>query len=176
MIATSGVGTTILNFELDQTKLLLAINTPDHIGAIVRIHTELDEALIHVVKAMVPPPIPSLNYAKDRIECMVRMGLPELRVTPAIIINRVRNRFVHKNQQSFEAKDVSKLYEAVAKLYGGRDFSNFVFVHRKRDSDRELPYADMDTKEKFCFLGFLAIAGVAAIENDFEPGTFKRIA
>jgi hypothetical protein len=34
----------------------------------------------------------------------------------------------------------------------------------------------MDNKEKFCLLGFAAIAAIAAIENDFEPGTFRRIA
>jgi hypothetical protein len=61
----------------------------------VRIHTELDEVLKHVGKAMVPAPIPPLNYVQQRIECMVTMGLPTLRVTPATIINRVRNSFVH---------------------------------------------------------------------------------
>jgi hypothetical protein len=169
--------TTVLKIDFDTPKLLLAMRTPDHIGAIVRIHTELDEVLKHIAKAMAPPPIPPLQYASERIKYLVSMGLPEIRIAPASIINTVRNNFAHNNKQAFEAKDVSKLQRAIADLYDGREIGpGFEFVHRKKDSDHTLRYDDMDDKEKFCFLGFAAIAGVAAIEVDFAPGSFKQIA
>jgi hypothetical protein len=168
-------GTTVLNLDFDTPKLLLAMATLDHIGAIVRIHTELDEVLKHVVKAMVPPPVPPLRYASERIECLVSRGLPKLRVAPASIINTVRNNFAHNNKQAFKAKDVSKLQRAIATLYGREITPDFVFIHRRKDSDHSLRYGDMDDKERFCFLGFSAIAAVAAIENDFAHGTFERI-
>jgi hypothetical protein len=170
-------GTTVLKFDFDFQKFLLAMSTPDHIGAIMRIHTELDEVLKHVVKAMVPPPIPPLQYASERMDFLVNMGLPKIRVAPAAIINTVRNNFAHNSKQEFKAKDVGKLYRAVVTLYDERAIGpDFVFVHRRKESHRELRYGDMDDKEKFCFLGFLAIAAVAAVENDFAAGTFRRIA
>ncbi len=177
IVVMSDGGHTVLKFDFDTAKLLLAMRTPDPIGAIVRIHTELDEALKHIVKVMVPPPIPPLQYASERIEYLVSVGLPRLRVAPASIINTVRNNFAHSNKQVFKAKDVSKLQCAVTKLYNGREVgSGFEFVRREKDADHTLRYDDMDDKEKFCFLGFAAIAAVAAIEVDFAPGSFKRIA
>jgi hypothetical protein len=32
----------------------------------------------------------------------------------------------------------------------------------------------MSLKEKFCLLGYLALAGVATIENDFEKVSFNQ--
>jgi len=170
-----GGGSITLKYEMDRAKLLLAMNTPDPIGAIIRIQTELDEVLKHTIKSMVSPPIPRLQYASERIECLVANGLPRLRVAPASIINTVRNNFAHNNKQAFKPRDVNKLQQAVTKLYGGLNFENFVFIHRKKDSDIELRYADMDHKQRFCLLGFAAIAAVAAIEIEFSPGTFKRL-
>lgn len=44
------------NFDVDAKRLFRAMETDDDIGAVIRVHFEIDRALTHVIGAMIPNP------------------------------------------------------------------------------------------------------------------------
>lgn len=155
--------------------MMRAMNTPDDIGAIVRLHNELDDTFKHVLDTMLPSGKPHKHrYLNDRIIALRDAGLVEVRLAPAAVINSVRNKFAHSNKEQFQSSDVVKLAAAVEALYGGRKITDhFEIIDNRKGFERRWRFGDMNDKERFCFYGFMAIAGAAAIENDFEPETLN---
>jgi hypothetical protein len=168
--------TVVFNFEVDTAKLMRAIDTDDDVGAIVRLQFELDRALEHIVRVMVPD-CKQLNhrYMDQRIRFLLSLGLPDIRVAPARVINNVRNSFAHREQDSFSTDDVARLHDAVAALTGTAIPTDFALINKKTDAYREWRYVEMTLKQKFCLLGFISLSGVATIENDFAKVAFTAV-
>ncbi|MGY8635816.1 hypothetical protein RAD15_25425 [Bradyrhizobium sp. 14AA] len=167
--------TTTFNFPVDTARMLRAIDTPDDIGAVVRLHFEIDRALEHIVTTMVPAAQHLQHRFMDqRIRFLRALGLPEVRIEPAKVLNTIRNDFAHREKESLTAGDVDALEEPVSKLLGRRIPTHFALEHRRRDGTRrEWIYEQMSCKEKFCMLGFFALSGIATIENDFSKIAFS---
>lgn len=151
--------------------------TPDDIGAIIRVHYEIDQALQHVIGTLIPfPKRLKLRYMKQRIELLLALGMPEVRLQPAEIVNHIRNDFAHRDKETFLAEDVTGLHEAIVALYGREIPPTFAMLHRKDDgSTQEWRYCDMNLKEKFCFLGSFALGGVATIQTDFHKIAIRQV-
>jgi len=156
------------NFDVNSQRLLRAIETEDDIGAVIRLHFEIDRAYEHVVKTLIPD-VAQLKhrYMDERIRFLLAIGLPSIRVEPARVINGIRNKFAHDEKEAFSTADIERLSLAVEAMIGKQIPSNFALISKKQDSYREWRYGDMSLKEKFCFLGYLTLSGVATIENDF---------
>ncbi|OYU90128.1 MAG: hypothetical protein CFE29_14105 [Bradyrhizobiaceae bacterium PARB1] len=167
--------TTVLKFDLDYERMMRAMTTPDDIGAVMRVHSELDATFKHVVDTMLPSGRPHKHqYLSERINRLREAGLVEIRLAPAAVINAVRNKFAHHDKEQFQTRDVVKLAAAVEALYGGRKIpDHFEILDNRKGFERRWRFGDMNDKERFVFYGFMAIAGAAAIENDFEPETLK---
>jgi hypothetical protein len=166
---------TTFNFEPDASRLVQAIETPDEIGAVIRIHFEIDRALEHIVDAMVPAASHLRHqYMESRIRFLFALGMPEIRLAPAKIINEIRNKFAHHEKDGISPSDITKLSAAVNALLGKEIPTHFAVRDKRASADKEWVYGDMSLKEKFCLLGYLALAGVATIENDFEKVSFNQ--
>lgn len=161
---------TVFNFPVDTKRMMRAIDTPDDIGAVVRIHFELDRALEHVINAMVPrAKILTHRFMSQRIMFLSALGLPPARVEPARVINAIRNDFAHREKETLEAKDIKSLEVAIVGLLRKNIPTHFALYNKKDDEvRREWRYGEMTLKEQFCLLGFFAVSGVATIENDFK--------
>ncbi len=159
----------VFNFKVDSGRLRRAIETPDNIGAVIRLHFEIDRALDHIVSVMVPAP-QHINhqYLEQRIRFLLSLGIPEIRLIPARIINRIRNDFAHREKDEFLDADIAVLSEAIEALLGNSIPTNFALINKQNGGEREWRYGEMNSKEKFCFLSYFALSGIATIENDFE--------
>jgi hypothetical protein len=166
---------TEFNFPVDTARMMRAIDTPDDIGAVVRMHFEIDRALEHVVRAMVPA-VKHLGhrYMDQRIRFLQALGLPDIRIEPARVINKIRNDFAHREKEALTESDVSALEEPVSRLLSRQIPTHFALQHNMKDgSRREWVYKTMSSKERFCMLGFFTLSGVATIENDFNKIAFS---
>jgi hypothetical protein len=168
---------TVFNFDVDSGRIMRAMYTEDDIGAVIRIHFEIDRALDHIVKTMVPASNKMrLPYTGNKVDFLLALGLPELRIAPVLIINKIRNKFAHKEKEEIVLSDTVDLLRAIETMYDRKIPENFHTIHQKKDgSRREWRFGEMSPKEKFCFLGSLALTGVAAIESDFEKVSFKLL-
>ncbi len=151
-----------------------AIDTPDDIGAVVRIHFEIDRALTHIIETMVPnPSVLRHHYMSQRLSYLESLGLPTDRLAPARAINVLRNKFAHKEKEHIQAADIDELERAIVNLLGRPIPSNFALRHKSfRAPPREWRYDTMSPKEKFCLLGFFSLSGIATIEHDFQRLAF----
>jgi len=108
---------TVFSFEVDVARMMRAIDTPDDIGAVVRMHFEIDRALEHIVDAMVPAAKHLRHrFMDERIRFLQALGLPDVRLQPARTINTVRNDFAHREKENLEQADVDALEGPVSKL------------------------------------------------------------
>lgn len=166
-----------LNFDINTGKLMRAMTADDDIGAIVRLHLEIDRALVHIIKAMVPAPEHfRMRFTGQRINFLRALGLPNLRLEPVSVINSVRNKFAHEDRETILEADVLNLKQAVEALYARKLPDTFeVRYHKKDGSERRWVYREMNHKERFCFLGSLALAGLAAVEKEFAPIAFRQL-
>lgn len=147
------------------------MQTDDEIGAMIRVHYELDRALRFVVEAMVPSSkCLKLNYTSQRINLLIALGMPEIRLKPTKIVNAIRNDFAHREKEAFVDDDVSSLHHAIERVYARPIPATFrLDFHSKIEGEsRSWIYGDMNLKEKFCFLGSLTLASIATIPNQFE--------
>ncbi|MGY3618405.1 hypothetical protein [Bradyrhizobium sp. USDA 10063] len=163
------------NFPIDTGRMIRAIDTPDDIGAVVRLHFEIDRALEHIVNAMVPAPQHLQHrFTGQRIKFLQALGLPYVRIEPAIVINTIRNDFAHREKEALTASDVAILEEPVSRLLAPQQISPHLTIqHEKKDgSRREWVYGTMSPKEKFCMLGIFAVSGIATIESHFRKVSF----
>lgn len=123
---------TTFNFNVDSARMIRAIDTPDDIGAVVPLQFEIDRALAHIVGAMVPA-AQHLNhrYMDERIRFLLSLGMPEIRLQPARVINTIRNKFAHREKESLNQSDIALLEEPVGKLLGGSVPTHFALRHNK---------------------------------------------
>jgi hypothetical protein len=164
------------NFPLDTSRLTRAIDTADDIGAVIRIHFEIDRALEHIITAMIPNASALRHrYMGQRIAFLRALGLHEVRLLPVTIINEIRNKFAHHEKEGVSASDIARLHDSITALFGKEIPTHFGLLHKKSDTVREWVYGEMTLKEKFCFLGYFALAGIAAIENEYEKIRFNKI-
>lgn len=156
------------NYAVDSARMMRAMDTEDDIGAVIRLHFEIDRALEHVVGAIIPNPEQlSHRYMDQRIRFLGALGLPEVRIAPARIMNEIRNRFAHKEKETLVDLDIIQLQKAVEALLGNVIPSHFALINNKKGSQREWRFGEMNLKQKFCLLGYMTLAGIATIENDF---------
>ncbi|QND70826.1 hypothetical protein [Tardiphaga robiniae] len=99
--------------------------------------------------------------------------MPEVRVKPARLINNLRNKFAHRDKEDFQHQDIVDLQKAIEDMIAKPIPSHFAIVNKSEDSSREWQFEKMSLKEKFCLMGFLALASIATIENDFKKLCFK---
>jgi|SRR5882757_4382574 len=160
----------IFNFPVDTARMMRAVETPDDIGAVVRIHFEIDRALEHIVNVMVPAAKHlGHRFMDQRIKFLLSLGLPEERVQPARVLNIIRNDFAHREKEALGQSDVDSLEGPVVKMLGQSIPADFALRHNKEDgSQRGWMYGKMSYKEKFCMLGFFTLSGIATIENHFS--------
>ncbi|MDR6303055.1 hypothetical protein GGQ85_000736 [Nitrobacter vulgaris] len=168
---------TVFNFDVDSGRIMRAMYTEDDIGAVIRIHFEIDRALDHIVRTMVPSSnTMKLPYTSSKVDFLLALGLPNLRITPVLIINSIRNKFAHREKEAIVLSDTVDLLRAIETMYDRKIPESFQVIHQKKDGSRcEWRFGEMSPKEKFCFLGSLALAGVAMIESDFEKVSFKSL-
>lgn len=167
---------TTFSFNVDSSRMMRAIETPDDIGAVIRIHFEIDRALTHVVERSVPDASElRLQYPDQRIRLLLALGVPAVRLEPVRIVNKVRNSFAHKEgKERILDEDVSELEAATCRLLGKKKIpSHFALVKKSDGSEKVWVHSEMSGKEKFCLSGFFALTGVATIENDFGTAGFK---
>lgn len=166
--------TTTFNFAVDTTRMIRAIDTPDDIGAVVRLHFEIDRALEHVVNVMVPAAQHLQHrFMEQRIRFLQALGMPNVRIQPARVINTIRNNFAHREKEALSPQDVTTLEGPVSELLGRNIPTHFALQHKKKDgSRRDWVYETMSPKEQFCMLGFFTLSGIATIENDFRKLAF----
>jgi len=135
------------NFPVDTGRMIRAMETDDDVGAIVRLHFEVDRALAHVISAMIPNAEHlNHNYMEQRIRFLSALGLPETRIHPARILNEIRNRFAHKEKEIFVPQDISRLRDAVETLYQRKIPDHFVLAMNRKDLHQEWKFGDMDLR------------------------------
>lgn len=161
------------NFDVDTARLKRAMDTSDDIGAVVRIHFEIERALEHVISAMIPDaPVLKHRYMSDRIRFLLALGIPKVRTTPAKIINDIRNEFAHRAKEDISSSDVARLADSITNLLGQEIVDDFEILHT--NTQQKWRYGEMSLKEQFCCLGFIALVKVASIENDFGKIRFAQ--
>jgi hypothetical protein len=160
------------NFVVDTRRMMRAIDTDDDIGAVIRVHFEIDRALSHVIARLVPKPAElSLRYTEARVRLLLALGIPEVRLSPIQVVNRIRNSFAHdEGKETISEGDVRQLEASVSTMMAGRKIpTHFTLRHKSTAAERSWVYSAMTLKEKFCLGGFFIVAGVATLENDFQP-------
>ncbi len=159
----------VFDFNIDVARLIRAMDTPDDVGSVLRVHLELERALDHVIgKILLKPEKAGWRYPSQKINFLLALGIPDFRMRPAQIINNIRNGMVHKERrESLNEDEVSDLFRALNVVIGNRLTENFEFVRNKAGSAISKLYREMSTREKFCFLGFLAIGTIASFTAEF---------
>jgi hypothetical protein len=168
-----GMPPVLLGLNVDTSRMMKALDTPDDIGAIIRLHKDLDRALKHIVRVMVAKSgRPKLRSMSQRIECLRAAGLSEKRLAASQTINLVRNALAHGNKECFNEADVDGLLKAI-RLVLGEDYTQTALHDLTTDPTREWDFRTVDYKGQFCLLGFIAVALVASIEHEFEKHSFR---
>lgn len=111
---------------------------------------------------------------EQRIRFLAALGIPETRISPARIINEIRNEFAHKERELFIGRDISRLQAAVETLYQRKIPDHFVLAINQKGVRQEWRFGEMNLKQKFCLMGSMVLTGVALIENDFPKINLAR--
>ncbi|MCP9630443.1 hypothetical protein NML43_25405 [Rhodopseudomonas palustris] len=166
---------TVLDFPIDVDRLTRAMDTSDDIGSVLRIHLELERALTHVVAAILPlPEKAKLNYPSQKINFLLAAGIPEFRLKPAAIINSIRNGMAHRESKDvIEENDLPSLFQAINVVIANRLTEEFELVRHRNGAQTSKKYKDMSPREKFCFLGSMAIAVTASLSNELKSASAK---
>jgi hypothetical protein len=165
--------TLVLGLKIDTSRMMKALGTSDDVGAIIRIHKDLDRELKRIANVMVPKcDRRNVHSVSQRIERLKAAGLSENRLAASKQINFVRNAFAHGDKESFDERDVDGLLRAV-RLVLSPDFTPDAFHDLTTEPYGEWNYSSLDCKGRFCQLCFTALALVASIENEFEKYSFK---
>jgi hypothetical protein len=171
--SAAGMPPILLGLNIDTSRMMKALKTSDDIGAIVRLHSDLDRVLKHIVRVMAPwCGRPKLQYMNQRIEHLKGAGLSEKRLAASRTINAVRNEFVHGNKECFGEADVDRLRKAI-RLVLGADYTQTLLHDLTTDPYGEWDIRSLGRKGQFCLLGFMAAALVASVEHEFEKGSFR---
>jgi hypothetical protein len=163
-------GNIVLDFDIDIDRLGRAMDTPDDVGTVLRVHLEVERALDHVIGKVLPKPEKAgWRYPSQKINFLLAMGIPDFRMKPARIINNIRNGIVHKERREIlQEHEVSSLFRAVNVVVADRVTEDFEFVRDQSGSTSSKLYRDMSVREKFCFLGFLAISTIASLNIELQ--------
>jgi hypothetical protein len=168
-----GLPPVVLSLSIDTSRLMKALQTTDDIGAVVRVHKDLDRELRRIVRLMVPKPgRRQLDTMSARIACLKAAGLPQTRLAAAQAINAVRNALAHGDKECVDEADVDSLLKAL-RLVLGEDYEQGPVHDLTTDPYGEWNYQTMDWKGRFCMLGATAVALVGSIENEFEKHSFR---
>jgi hypothetical protein len=168
-----GMPPVILGLKVDASRMIRALQTPDAIGAIIRIHKDLDRELKRIVRIMVPDSSRmKLHTMSQRIECLKAAGLPEKRLAAPRTINLVRNAFAHGEKETFDRADVDELLKAI-RLVLGDDYSETALHDLTTDPYGQWDYQNMDHKGQFCLHAFIAVGLVASVKIEFEKHSFR---
>ena len=168
-----GMPPLVLGLKVDASRMVRALQTPDAIGAIIRIHKDLDRELKRVVRVMVPDYSRlKLRTMNQRIECLKAAGLPEKRLAAPRTINLVRNAFAHGEKETFDQADVDELLRAI-RLVLGDDYTETAFHDLTTDPYGQWDYQNMDYKGRFCLLAFVAVGLVASVKIEYEKCSFR---
>lgn len=145
-------------FDISTNRLLAALNTKDDVGAVIRMHFELDQALNHVAKAAVPRVDQlRLRYPEQKIRFFLALGVEDKHLEPARLLNQIRNRFAHsEGQEIVTDADVAALEGAIG-VIGFSEVCQKVMKVVDRDYEKLTP------REKFCILGVVIISHVSEI-------------
>ena len=169
----AGMPPLVLGLNIDTSRLMKAFETPDDVGAIIRIHKDLDRELKRIASVMVlKSDRRNVHSVSQRIECLKVAGLSEKRLAASKEINLVRNAFAHGDKESFDEQDIDRLLQAI-RLVLSPDFTPGAFHDLTTDPYGGWDYSSLDCKGRFCQLCFTALALVASIENEFEKHSFK---
>jgi hypothetical protein len=171
--STAKIPPVVLGLNVDTSRMMKALKTPDDIGAIIRLHKDLDRELKHIVSVMVPKSSrPKLRSMSQRIECLKAAGLSENRLAASQTINLIRNALTHGNKECLDDSDVDRLQKAIG-LVLGEDYTQTSLHDLTTDPHGDWDYRNVDYKGQFCLLGFIAVALVASIEHEFEKHSFS---
>jgi hypothetical protein len=163
-------GDITFDFNIDIDRLVRAMDTPDDVGSVLRVHLELERALDHVIGKVLPKAEKAgWRYPSQKMNFLLAMGIPDFRMRPAQIINSIRNGIAHKErQESLNEGEVSDLFRAVNAVVGNRITEDFEFVHNQSGRITSKLYREMSVREKFCLLGFLAIGTIASLTSELK--------
>lgn len=168
-----GMQPVLLGLNIDASRMMKALQTPDDIGAIIRVHKDLHRELKRIASVMVPKSRRrNARSVSELIECLKAAGMSESRLVASRRINLIRNAFVHSNKECFDETDVNGLLKAI-RLVLGEDFTPSTVHDLTTDPCGEWNYPNMDHKGQFCQLGLTAVALVASIENEFEKHSLR---
>jgi hypothetical protein len=163
----------LLSVSIDTSRMMKALQTPDDIGTIIRLHKDLDRELERIVRAMVPRPRRlKLRSMSRRIEGLKVAGLSEKRLAAAETINLVRNAFAHGEKECFDQADVDQLLKAIQHVLG-EDYTQTALHDLTTDPHGKWDYGKMGCKGQFCLLAVMAIGLIASIEHEYEKHSFK---
>jgi hypothetical protein len=159
----------LLDFNIDVERLARAMDTPDDVGSVLRIHLELERALDHVIGRILPNAEKAGWCPSQKMKFLLALGIPDFRMKPAQIINRIRNGVAHKErQESLKEEEVSELLRALNTVVGNRITEEFALVRNRYGSTTSKLYRDMSVRERFCFLGFIAIGTIASMTSELK--------
>jgi len=171
--SNAGQPPVLVGLNIDTSRLKKALKTPDDVGAIMRIHQNLDRELRRIVKVMVPKASQGkLRTTNQWIECLGTAGLSEQRIAASRTINHVRNEFAHGDKERFVGADVNRLLAAI-RLVLGENYEPTALHDLTTDPYGQWDYQNMDCKGQFCILGYTAVALIASVEYEFEKHSFK---
>ena len=157
---------TVIDFDINIRRMMQALDTSDHIGALLRVHYELDRSLEHVIQMTYPnPSAVKQNFTGQKLAALSALGVHAKRLKPATIINSLRNSFAHRGREEITTEDVTGLLNAVNVILAQPITDDFTIArHSKANSTvTEKTFSAMTAKEKFCILGFISIALIAAL-------------
>jgi hypothetical protein len=159
-----------LDFDIDIDRLVRAMDTPDDVGTVLRVHLELERALDHVIGKVLPKAEKAgWRYPSQKMNFLLAMGIPDFRMKPAQIINSIRNGVAHKEQQErLDEAEVADLFRAVNAVVGNRITEDFEFVRNRSGRVTSKSYREMSVREKFCLLGFVAISTIASLTSELQ--------
>jgi hypothetical protein len=168
-----GMPPVMLGLNVDTSRMMKAIETPDDIGAIIRLHKDLHRELKRIATVMVlKSSRRKLRSVSELIECLNVAGISEKRLAAPQWINLVRNTFAHGDKECFNEADVDGLLKAI-RLVLGEDFTPTSLHDLTTDPYGEWNYPNMNYKGQFCQLALTAVALVASIEHEFEKHSFR---
>jgi len=85
-----GMPPVLLGLSIDASRLMQALKTPDDIGAVIRVHKDLDRELRRIVRVMVPKSgWAKLRSMTERIACLKAAGLRDAQLGSHQVRRRV---------------------------------------------------------------------------------------
>ena len=157
----------IISHDFDYEKLVRALLTDDDIGAMLRLHFEMERCLDFMIADRFSSP-KSLNakYFSQKVGCLHAIGFLNSRLQAFKFVNRVRNMMAHEGRECIKIQEADELVSIVSRLMP-HPLGEFKLRIPKVKKIDEMQISELEPKDRFVIAGFAAAVDASALPKIF---------